>query len=242
MSYSYSTPLSYGTQTPLSYEEQPQMDQQVQVYGQKRSSLPAACAGAGLGLITGTVIGINKKPYIKNGVPTDTFTKTVYDKYVNKLAPETERTSYGQYKEVINKIDKISSVDDLKSLMTNNPEAAKEIETTLSGKTIDEYLNGVKDKNLNSAKKAIKKKLEAANNVRYEGIKTQITDAWNSDKKKFVKPDAMDKKMFKAIKSAAAKIKAVCTAKTAAIAGLIGGVIGFAGHKIISHKKEVAQQ
>lgn len=238
MSYSYSTPLSYGTQTPLSYEEQPQMDQQVQVYGQKRSSLPAACAGAGLGLITGTLIGINKKPYINNGVPTDTFTKTVYDKYVKKVAPEAERNSYGQYQEVIKKIDGVKNVDELKTLMADNAEAAKEIETTLSGKTVDEYLSGVKEKNINSAKKAIKNKLEAANKVRYEGIKTQITDVWNSDKKKFVKPDAMDKKMFKAIKSTAAKIKAGCVAKTAAIWGAVAGVGTFIAHKIITNKKE----
>jgi len=240
MSYSYSTPLSYGTQAPLSYVEQPQDSQQVM--GQRRSAAPAVFLGGSLGLVTGTIIGVNKKPYIKNGVPTDTFTRTVYEKYVNKVADEAERTSYGQYKEVIKKIDKVKNLDELKSLMSSNPEASKEIGMSLSGKTVDEYLNGIKDRNLHSAKKAIKNKLEAANNVRYEGIKTQITDAWNAEKKKFEKPDSMDKKMYKAIKRAASKMKAGCTAKTAAIAGLIGSVVGFAGHKIINHKKEVAQQ
>ena len=242
MSYSYSTQLSYGTQPPLSYEEQPQIQDGQYVQTPKRSSVPAACAGAGIGLVTGTLIGVNKKPYINNGVPTDTFTKSVYDKYVKKLAPDDLKTSYGQYQEVIKKIDGVKNVDELKTLISNNSEVAKELETTLSSQTADEYLNGIRPRNLKTAKKTIKDKLKAANNIRYEGIKNQITDAWNADKNKFEKPDAMDKKMFKAIRRSAAKIKAACTAKTALIWGAVGGVGTFIAHKVITNKKETSQQ
>ncbi len=239
MSYSYSTPLSYGNQVPLSYNEQPQEEVVVK---EKTSAAPVTLAGCGLGLITGSLIGINKKPYIKNGVPTDTFTKTVYDKYVNKIADMAEKTSFSQYQEVIQKIDKVKNLDELKTLINNNPEVSKEIETTLSGKTTTDYLNTLRESNLTTAKKVIKEKLEAANNIRYEGIKTQITSCWDAEKKAFVKPDSMDEKMFKAIKKSANKVKSACTAKTAGIVAVIGGIVGFIGHKIINHKKETSQQ
>lgn len=236
MSYSYSTPIAYGTQAPLSYDG---VQNEQQVIYRKPSAAPAVVAGCAIGLIGGSIIGANKKnPYMKNGVPTDTFTKNSYDKYMKK-APEDEKAAYEQCKEVIKKINKVKNTDELKTLLSNNSEASKEVSTALN-MTTDEFLNNVTDANLSSNKATIKQKLEAANQTRFQNMKNEISRCWDSEKKKFTKPDDMSEDMFKAIKKTSAKVRSKFVAKYALIATAIGGAVGFVANKIVARKK--AQQ
>lgn len=235
MSYSYpSYPVQYAVPEPAVYKES---------YGvvNRQSSLPAGVAGATLGLIGGSIAGIAKRaPYMKDGVPTDTFTKTVHDRYIKKLS-ETDLKGYKQNQEILKKIDKIKTPEELKTLLNNNPEASKEALSGLNN-TTEEYLNQITKRNLKKNKAVIKNNLKSANETRYQKIGNEIENAWNADKKKFVKPDSMDEKLFKAIKKSTRRTKAKFVAKYALITAAISGCIAFAIDKLIAYKRNRAQQ
>lgn len=237
MSNQYSMPLSYGNQPPLSYDERIQSPV---VIKERPSSAPAAMFGGIVGLAAGSVIGAKQHPYMKNGIPTDTFAKKAYDKYM-KHAPAAEQESYGQYKEVLKKLDKVKTVDELKTLINNNPKAADEISTALE-KTTDEYLSTITESNLSSNKETIKRKLEAGNATRFQNMKNQITTCWDAATKKFVKPASMDDPTFKAIKKSANMIKSKFIAVWALSSAAALGIVSFIGHKLYQHKKESANQ
>lgn len=241
MPYSYSTPLSYGNQPPVSYEE---TYNTYPAEGKRKKGIKpgvkVAAGGAVLGAAGGAIIGSCQNPYMTNGVPTDTFARTAYDRYVKK-ADEAVRKSYGQYNEVINKINSVKTTDELKTLLNNNPEAAKEVSTALNT-TTDEYLSKVTESNLSSNKATIKQKLESANQTRYQDMKNEISRCWDAEKKKFVKPDSVDNKIFKAIKRSCGQVRAKFIAKYAAIGAAVTGVISYAAYKIIKARQQNIQQ
>ena len=241
MSYSYQTPLSYGPQQPLSYNNRmTQYNPPEQYPVVKVSSVNAGLTGAGLGFIGGGIAGAFKKnPYMVNGIPTDEFARMVYEKYLKK-APDVEKKAYYQANEVINKLDKIKTTDELKTLMNNNPEASKEVSTALN-KTTEEYLSSVADTNLAANKEVIKKKLDAGNQTRFQNMKNEISRAWDGEKKAFVKPDNMDKSVFKAIKKTTGSAKASFIAKYALISAAITGGVFFITHKIVNLVKQRRQ-
>jgi len=230
---------------------QPQSNNQTVVYNQPQiqnnnkkqvpSSVPAGLTGLGVGVLGGCIAGaLKKNPYMNNGVPTNTFAQLAYEKYLKK-APDIERKAYGQSNEVINQIDKMKNTDELKTLLSNNSEASKEVSTALN-KTTEEYLSTVADTNLAANKNMIKKKLEVANQSRYQNMKNEISRAWNSEKRAFVKPDNMDKNTFKAITRTAGAVRARFIATYALIAGIVTGTLTFITHKIIAHRKERIHQ
>ena len=248
MTYSYQTQNYYEpANQQVNYYNQSQLHDKYYEQGEpgepigndlkhsKPSSAPAGLAGATVGALAGTAIGICQNPFIKNGVPTDKFAQQSYVKYLKK-APAAEKNSYGQFNEVINSLDKIKTPEELKNLFNSNPDASKELTTALN-KSADEFLNGVTNRNISSNKKTIKSKLEAAIDTRYQNMKNEIERAWNFEKKRFVKPNDMDKNVFNAIRRAAVGLKASFVAKYAAVAGVIGGVLAYAGHKIYVNKK-----
>ena len=247
MSYSYSTPLSYGTQQPASYDYQPDYQynpepQEIQDTTPKtKRSWPYGVGGALIGATGGSIIASKKNPYMKNGIPTDTFSRMAYNKYADKYASEAVKKSYGQYNEVIKKIDKVKTTDELKTLLNNNPEASKEVSTALN-KTTEEFLSTVTDTNLASNKETIKKKLESANQTRYQNMKNDIARCWDTENKKFVKPDGMEDGIFDAIKKTTGRVKANFIAKYAAISALVVGAVAYLAHKIITIKKQNSQQ
>jgi hypothetical protein len=201
--------------------------------GDLPSSVPAGLTGVGIGAVGGALAGaVKENPYMVNGIPSDTFAKLSYEKYLKK-APDAERKAYGQCNEVISKIDGIRTTDELKTLLKNNPEASKEVSTALN-KTTEEYLKGVSDTNLVANKEVIKKKLEVANESRFQNMKNEITRAWNGEKKVFIKPNDMDRNLFSAIKKTSRTIRAKVIGKYAAIGAAVTGAVVFAAHKIIN--------
>lgn len=233
MSYSYSTPLTYGQQVPLSYDD---YSNNPDVVKKKKSSVPAGIGGAVLGAAVGGIVTSRINPNIKNGQLTDTFSRVAYDRYAKK-AEESVRNSYNQYNEVINKIDKIKTTEELKTLLTNNPEASKEITSGLN-QTTEEYLSKVTEADLSSTKTTIKQALEAKNQVRYDNMKKDIKSCWNDSKKCFEKPDNFDETTFKAIKKASRQLKNGFVAKWIAISAAAAGVVAFVAHKLITNKKQ----
>lgn len=233
MTYSYSTP-SYVQNNPYGYQIAPYR-------AEKKSSMPAATAGAVAGLAGGAIVGARKStPYMVNGVPTTDFVKLVYNKYLPK-ASEAEQLAHKQGNEIINKLNSIKTVDELKILLNNNAEASKEITETLHT-SLDEYLNSVSDKNLTSNKDLIKQKMELSEKLRLENFKNKITQAWDAEKKAFAKPDNMDDAVFKAIKDTTGKAKTKFIAKYAAATAAIAGAVTYILHKIITGAKHNHQQ
>jgi len=236
MTYSNSTPLSYGPNEPLRYYANTGNSNGKLI---KTASGGAALCGLGAGAIGGAVVGATRNPYIKNGVPSDSFARAAYNKYARK-ADKSIKEPYEQCNEVLSKIGKVNSADELRTLMGNNPEASKEVSATL-GKTPEEFLKTVTDKNLGSNKKVIKQKLESANELRFQNMKNNINLAWNEEKHAFVKPNDMEKGIFKAIKKASRRIKASFIAKYALIGGAVTGAVTYLVHRFIISKKHNSQ-
>lgn len=239
--YSYSTPLSYEPTQQLSYAEP--VPETVPEKKPRRKLSPAAkvgIAGAGVGAVAGGILGAIQNPYIRNGCPTDTFAKRAYNKYM-ELAPADKKEFHTQYNEVISKIDKVKTVDELKTLLNNNPKAAEEIPTALK-MPIDEYLKPITDANLSANKAAIKEKLAAGNKTRFQYMKNQISQAWSADKKKFEKPADMDEELFNSIKKVSNRVKTGFIAKWALISAAVVSAVAVIAQKIIKHKKETSMQ
>ena len=112
-----------------------------------------------------------------------TFTKSVYEKHIEG-ADDAVKKAYKDGLNILNKIDKVNNVEELKKLFNENSDGAKGICSEI-GQTPDEFLNNVTDKNLNENKKVIKDKINAGNNTRYRDIKNKIEACWDKDKKTF---------------------------------------------------------
>lgn len=223
MTYSYSSPLTYGPQQNGVYYNEMEY--------KKPSAAPAAIAGVAAGGVTGAVIGSRKNPYMtKSGEVLDSFAKTAYENYVNKVA-DAGKEAYDGGLNILKKIDTVKSPEELKTLFEANKEAAKEICTELK-QTPEEFLNRITQDNLNKNKTSIKEKITAGNNTRYQDMKNQIQACWDKDKKKFVKSDSVKEDAFKAIKKSTNGIKGKITAKYAAIGAAIAGIVGFILGKI----------
>ena len=247
MTYSNEMPLSYYNTVPQNQNIQAAQNKPLSYYGEypvrnnqnlpvKKSSLSAGLSGAGIGILAGGVFGaVQKNPYMKNGIPTDEFAQLAYKRYLKK-APSTEQQAYGQTNEVINNIHKMKTTDELKTLLNSNPEASKEIATALN-KSTDEYLSSITDSNISANKDVIKKKLEAANLTRYQDMKNEISRAWCAEKKKFVRPDDMEKTTFRAIKRTSDIIRSKVVARYALVVGAITGALTFILHKLTHHDK-----
>lgn len=262
----YSSPLTYGQQSvPLTYENSPvqseysalqnnstqntnMMQQQynnvetmAQSYNNSSSSLPAATTGLVLGGIGGVIIGARKNPNIsKNGVISDTFVKNSYENYIKRV-PDAGKEAYEQGLNILKKIDGVKNQGELKTLLGNNSKAAELVCAELH-EGPESFLENITHKNLKANKKTIKEKLTAGNKIRFQNMKNLIESCWDSEKKKLVQPEGMEKDMFKAIKKAANAGRGKIVAKYAAITAAIGGAVGFIAHKFLSAKNNIQPQ
>lgn len=227
MSYSYSSPLTYGpSNLPVAYEDTAM---------RKPSSAPYAAGGFVLGAAGGAYAGSRKNPYIsKNGEVSDSFAIKVYEKYLNK-ASDAGKEAYEQGLEILKKLDKTSTPEELKTLLNANEEAVKEICTELK-QSPDSFVENITKENLSANKKTIKERLTAANKNRYQNMKNQIQSCWDKKPRKFKKPDNIKQEVFDTIKNASKGGKAKIIAKYSLIAGAITGAVAYAAHKIFSQK------
>lgn len=227
MTYSYSAPIAY-----------PQGENIVMYDGmskQKSSSIPATAIGTLAGATIGGVIGYKKNPFIsKDGVVSDTFAKNAYANYAKK-AEEVLQKTHEQSLDAIKKLEKFKDPDDLIRYINNKKEAFNEII-----KDID--LKNITTENLSENIKTMKERITAKLNNNYQNMKNNIQTCWDKTQKKFVKQDHIDEKIFDAIKKSTKGIKTTQFLKYSAIAGLIGGICGFAAHKILSAKNNIPQQ
>lgn len=230
MTYSYQSPLTYGQPSPpVMYDGMTE---------KKPSSLPYAAAGLVVGAGLGGFGGSKKNPFVsKNGSAHDTFAKNVYKKYIEK-APDAGKEAYNQGLEILKKIDAAKTPEELTELLNSNSEAMKEVCTELK-QTSDEFVQNITKENLSANKKTIKEKIKAGNETRYRDIKNKIQSCWNTQTKKFEKPDTIKQEVFDAIKDATKGVKGKLIVKYAAIAGIITGTAAFIAHKIFTNKNNV---
>ena len=139
------------------------------------------------------------------------------------------------------KIDGVKNQGELKTLLGNNSKAAELVCAELHEGS-ESFLENITHKNLRANKKTVKEKLVAGNKIRYQNMKNLIESCWDSERKKLVKPEGMEKDMFKAIKKAANAGRGKIIAKYAAITAAIGGAIGFIANKFLSAKNNITPQ
>ena len=233
MSYSYTTNSSdYMVQQPSMYGEPMQT--------KKNSSTgAAACAGALIGAAGGALAGYKVNPYVKKGVPTDTFTRRTFNELVKEM-PENDQKTYSQIKEVMKKINNVSSAEDLKTLINNNPDAAKEIFGKV-GQDTESFLNHINETNLNSTKNAIKDKLASSEKLSFQDLKNKMMHYWNAEKKIFENSENIVSEVFDAMQSAKKGLKLKQIAKFGAIGAALCGILGIIINKVVSLKKTVSQ-
>lgn len=230
MSYSYSNSLPYGTQDSMSYSDN--INTEYAAPQKKNNTLAAGCTGAVIGAGAGVFAGIKKNPYIKNGIPTDTFTKQVVENVVKTL-PEIDRKTSEQLKIISKGLSKVSSAEDLKTLLNNNPEGAKEVT-----KDLQKFLSDLNESNLKATKNAIKNNLSSKYDIMVQDCKNKILTFWNPEKKKFEAPANAQTEIYDAINSAKKGLKLKQTIKFGAIGAAVCGILAVVLQKVLSHKKE----
>ncbi len=206
-----------------------------------KSSKPYAVGGLVAGAIGGAALGAYKNPFVdKAGEATDTFAKSVYEKYADK-ADDSVKKTYSEGNEILKKLDSIKTPEELRSLFNENKNAAENI-CRETGQTYNAFLDGINQENLAANKETIKEQLEAGNKMRYGDMKNKIKGLWNKEKKQFIEPTSGDRSVYNAIVEAKKGVKAKFIAKYAAIGAVVTGAVAFIAHKIISAKKSQPQQ
>ena len=218
MSYSYSTPLTYGQPSQGTYSNE--------TATKKSSALPYGVAGAVVGGVGGGIIGGKKNPFInKNGEATDTFSKKVFEKYIDK-ADDAIKKAHNQKMEIYQEIDGIKNADDLRALFAARPEANLKLEP--------DFLNNVDANNLTESKKVIKETVEADTKASFQNVKNKIKTYWDANAKKFVKPDGSDETIFNAINEAKKGVKGKLIAKYTAIGAAATAILAVVLNKLFS--------
>lgn len=231
MTYSYSSPVSYGPQQNDVYYTNTMPKKHF-------SAGNAMTTGVVLGGLAGTVVGATKKNYVnKDGSFSDSFVKSTFENYINN-SEESSKKAYTEGLEILKKIDSVKTPEELKALFDANPEAAEEIFNELK-QTPDDFLNKIRKGNLNRNKKAIKSKINAGNNTRYQDIKNQIELCWDTNKKKFVKDENVEEAVFNAINKSKSKIQWRTIGKFAALGAVAAGLAGFVFAKIFNKQSSV---
>lgn len=220
MSYSYSTPLTYGPTSPITYDNEPANTVK------KNSSIPLGVTGAVAGGIGGCIYGHKTNPFIgKNGEATDSFSKKVYLKYIDKASDATKK-AYNQKMEIYKEIDKIKNADDLRAFFAARPEANLKLEA--------DFLNNIDANNLAESKEKIKTTIKAYTEASLQNLKNKIKTYWDANTKKFIKPHGGNEKVFDAINAAVKGTKFKLVAKYGAIGAAVTGALAVVLHKLFS--------
>ena len=213
---------SYSVINPAGYQDVSKAKQ--------ASPLPAA----GGGLIAGGSIGAFaalKKNNItdKLGIK-DSFTQKVQENLL-KEAGESSQNTHKQTLEIIRKINKVKTPEDLKTLFESNKDAAKKLCEQLK-QTPEEFLRTITSDNLKKNKETIKHWFEAEHNNQFQALKNKIQFCWDKESKKFIKSSAVKENIYNAIIKTQKQIKKISTLKYASIGAVIGAVSGYIFSKL----------
>ena len=228
MAYSYSSPLTYGPNNPVAYEG-------MEYKAQKPSSVPTAVVGTLVGAGAGFYMGNKTNPYLsKDGSISDTFAKKAYETFVNK-GNDSSKKIYNQNNDILKTIDGIKTPEELRALFNKNTDAVSKICEELKH-TPEEFINGITQDNLSANKKTIKDRLTATNDNQIQSMKNWIQASWDKAEKKFKKVDTVKQDVYDSIQDATKGMKTKAIIKYAAIAGLVGGTVSYAAHKLFANK------
>lgn len=225
MTYSYqSGPLTYGPQQgPVFYDT---------VSYKKPSALPVALGTAVIGGGVGAIMAGRKKPYInKNGEAIDSFAEKAYERYMKKEATDEAKKIHAGNKNIMKGIDSVKTPEELKTLLSNNKEAAEKIYGS-TNQSVNDILKNITQDNLSENKKTIKNNIKTSNETNIRDMKNKIQACWDKEKKKFAKADSVDDKFFKSIKKSTSGFRNKIIGKYAAIGAAIAGAVGFIAGKI----------
>lgn len=236
MSYSYQNGMPANYNMPYGNQEI-----YVQNNVNKSSGIGAVATGTAVGAAAGGLLGYFNNPLVsKNGVATDKFTKKVYETYIKKGTNPLQK-SYEQGNTILNKIDKTKTVSELKDLFNSNKEATETFCNELKI-SIDEYFKNITDSNLSQNKEIIKDRIKNSNKLKFQNIKNDIQACWRQKNKTFEKASNVSQELFDSIKEASKGLKTKSILMYAAIAGVVGGILGFIGHKLIDRAKTMPME
>ena len=201
--------------------------QQQQVYYNNRTSSPIgnAITGAAIGFAGGTAIAAgvdyfkSRKP-VKNGEVKDSFVKKVFDNMIKKDYVSKGKKYIREKMELLENIDYAKTPEKFKSLMKKYKKCSSEL---FDGLSLNTVCDTVTKDNIKGKISAIKNKIQSGLKVEYQNVKDTINLCWDSEKKKFVKPDNVDKKLFKIIKNTKNSTNWKKAFKTG---GITAGVLG----------------
>lgn len=194
---------SYGmvNQPQQNYVNYPMMHQS----NQGANAAAGVFGAATLGFLGGGTYGYlkNRRP-VKHGEVTDFFAKKAFDRYIDKGLDSSKKKFYTQAKDILKKLESVSTPEKLKSLLNKN----KAVNTyAFPGFTVNEMCNALTSANLDVNKDNLQKALDAVYNKDIETMRGHVKLCWDSQKKKFVKPSFVSEKIFDSIKSTASKLK-----------------------------------
>ena len=176
-----------------------------QVYNQNygRNVLGSLVTTAAVGFAGGTAVtaGIdyfkNRKP-VNGGEVSDTFAQKVLDKIIKKDYVAKGKEFFKQKADVLKNIDLAKTPEKFRKLMKKNKEFCK---TLCDGISLDTMCDTVTKENIKEKISAIKQRTQASLKTEIQNIKDLVKLCWDSENKKFVKPDSVDNKLFKIIKN-----------------------------------------
>ncbi len=209
-----------------------------QTYRQPVSNGPSVLSMAAFGAVGGGAAGYlkNRFPVGKDGAVSDTFAKEVFENNLKKNSSADANKYFSELQNVLKKIDKISTPEGFKKLITDNKNL---IEDQCRGISAESFADAVNSTNLKDSKKALKETLQAIMNFERAKTKNAIKLAWNSEAKKFVQtPEFRDNKLFEVIKGTKNSMQWKKALKYGGISAGVMGALTIA-YKMLTSKKSV---
>lgn len=204
----------------------------------KAGFLPYTLAGLAVGAGTGAIIGANTNPYIKkSGEAIENFATDVFNKVIEN-GDEATKKIHKQSKEILNKINKIKTPEELKNLLENNKDFTNNMCNELK-QTTDEYLKMITKENFKSNKSTITERINGINKNKLQALKNQIEACWDKNNKKFTKSSNVKQNVFDAIQESCKNFKNKFIAKYAIIGGLVTAITTFIIYQSIKIEKEM---
>lgn len=213
---------SYSVINPAGYQDVSKARQ--------TSPLPAAAGGLIAGGSIGAFAALKKNNITDKLGIKDSFTQKVQENLL-KEAGESSQNTHKQTLEIIRKINKVKTPEDLKTLFESNKDAAKKLCEQLK-QTPDEFLRTITSDNLKKNKETIKHWFEAEHNNQFQALKNKIQFCWDKESKKFVKSETVKQNIYDAIIKTQKYLKKTSILKYASIGGVLGAALGFILNKL----------
>ena len=220
MSVSYIAPVAY-TQSNYEAYQQPK----------KKSCAGGAIAGATIGAVTGGAIASRSNPYFeKGGSVVEDFARRAYRGFVDKTDAVSKKI-FDQSTEILSKIKKTKTVEELKTLFANNKEVAEDF-CRRFGVSVDKFLESVTKHNFKENKVLIKNWLEQDIDRQLRPMKNWIQACYNKADKVFEQVASVSDDAYKAIQSAIKKGNFGKIVKSAGVVGAVGALAGWCIHNL----------